>query len=286
MKRNRNMLHMWGGLGNQLFLYGLYKHFQKKGIDISISNYYFSSPEWNGMPYELDKLGIHLTEKPLPFLVNCYLKSNSFIGKVLRHSFLHNFIFNEHAEMTFDSNVLTLRGRYIIGYFQSEKYFEDVAEDIKAEIKFQDCDLPVEREMANEMQACNSVAIHVRLGDYLKFANIYGNCATPNYYKDAIEYIKKKVNNPVFYLFSNDIPEAKKLFNDEKIIPVDINQGDKSYMDMYLMSQCKHCIVANSSFSWWGAWLNSNPTKIVVAPKKWVNTSPSPDIWAKGWIKI
>lgn len=118
----------------------------------------------------------------------------------------------------------------------------------------------------------NSVSVHIRRGDYLlrKHSKIHGLCSL-EYYLQAIQFIKSKSKDPVFYFFSDDIPWARENFCNPSYKFVDCNSGSNSCLDLYLMSQCKHNIIANSTFSWWGAWLNRNKEKIVVAPSVWFN---------------
>jgi hypothetical protein len=108
------------------------------------------------------------------------------------------------------------------------------------------------------------------------------------YYQKAIEYIKSQVKTPVFYIFSDDIEWVKSnLLLDKNTVFVGHNKGTESYNDMHLMSLCKHHIIANSSFSWWGAWLNASPNKIVVAPKKWFASNQNDqDLIPRSWVKL
>ena len=114
-----------------------------------------------------------------------------------------------------------------------------------------------------------SVGIHVRRGDYLNIPLYSGICDLP-YYTRAIEYIKSKSKNPKFYIFSNDMEWCKINLPVENAVFVEANTGINSIFDMILLSSCKYNIIANSSFSWWGAWLNKNK-KAVIAPTKWYN---------------
>ena len=136
----------------------------------------------------------------------------------------------------------------------------------------------------------NAVSVHVRRGDYLTENNkwLYGDICTERYYRIAIEYIQKKVGNCILYFFSNDIEWVKKHYNLENALYIEENMFDsyQDWYDLYLMSICKHNIIANSTFSWWGAWLNQNKNKIVVAPEKWINIFEYEDIYPKEWIQI
>ncbi|HOV15035.1 MAG TPA: alpha-1,2-fucosyltransferase, partial [Spirochaetota bacterium] len=123
--------------------------------------------------------------------------------------------------------------------------------------------------ISNQIKNSNSVSIHVRRGDYvgnIKTLNFHGVCEI-DYYIDAINSIKQKVQNPLFFIFSDDIEWCKNNIKDENSIFIDFERDD--YVDMYLMTVCKHNIIANSSFSYWAAYLNQNFDKIVIAPKKW-----------------
>lgn len=139
----------------------------------------------------------------------------------------------------------------------------------------------------------NSISLHVRRGDYENNSSakrLHGGICTLNYYKQAIELVASRIKNPVFFIFSNDLKWARENLELEKYkqVLVNLNKGNNSYKDMYLMSKCKHNIIANSSFSWWGAWLNANPKKIVICPKRWYNNKrlDSKDIVPESWIRI
>lgn len=140
------------------------------------------------------------------------------------------------------------------------------------------------------MEKRNAVAVHVRRGDYLSKENnnIFGNICTDAYYLQAIETMARMVENPLFIFFSNEIEWVRKNFPINDAIYVcqsDFNAYEDWY-DLYLMSKCKHNIIANSSFSWWGAWLNNYKNRQVIAPQKWVNYDALTDICPEEWIRI
>ena len=182
------------------------------------------------------------------------------------------------------------RDCYLSGYWQSEKYFLDAASVIRADFAFK---LSLEASntvLAEQICKVNSVSLHVRRGDYAsnpKTTATHGLC-TLDYYQAAVRYVSERVEHPQFFIFSDDIDWVKgNLKVDFPCQYVDHNYGDKSYNDMHLMSLCRHQIIANSSFSWWGAWLNANPDKIVVAPKKWfVNENNTADLLPQGWVSL
>lgn len=169
---------------------------------------------------------------------------------------------------------------YLTGYWQSEKYFKDIEHSIRADFVFK---LPMSEKnqaIAVEIEQCNSVSLHVRRGDYVQNANelsVHALCSI-DYYRMAIQQIAERVQQPVFFIFSDDIAWVKNnLKIDSPCQFVDHNHGIESYNDMRLMSMCLHHIIANSSFSWWGAWLAQNSDQNVFYPKNWFN-NPSYDI--------
>ncbi len=142
----------------------------------------------------------------------------------------------------------------------------------------------------NKIDASKSISVHIRRGDYAndKVTNTYFGTCPLEYYKQAMDYMRSKVNNPIFYFFSDDIEWVKKEFNEDENFVFISNPKLQDYEELILMSQCSHNIIANSSFSWWGAWLNDNPAKLVVAPKKWmrVESNLQPNLIPEGWVRM
>jgi hypothetical protein len=179
---------------------------------------------------------------------------------------------------------------YLYGYWQSEKYFQSIEEIIRSDFQF--C-LPLDTRnalLASEIQNTLSVSIHIRRGDYLsnyRTSKIMHVCDI-GYYQKAIHYLSEQLKDPVFFIFSDDMMWVKKnLSVPGEIRFIDHNFGKESYRDMQLMSLCKHNIIANSSFSWWGAWLNANPNKLVVAPRIWfVNNNDDRDLIPEKWTRL
>ncbi len=186
----------------------------------------------------------------------------------------------------FFPEVFNINEKYISGYWQSEKYFKDYEDDIRKLYSFPAINDVENKHIAMMAMDTESVSLHVRRGDYLNEPLLNGICEE-KYYESAISEIKKRVNNPLFFVFSNDIPWCRVHFKQENIIFVDNNTGQNSYRDMQLMSFCKHHIIANSSFSWWGAWLGSKEG-ITIAPRKWFNgvNDCDMDIYPLKWIRI
>lgn len=198
----------------------------------------------------------------------------------------------EECFCTFQQNLLEInKPCYIKGFFQSEKYFKNIREDLLKDFSL-NVDLNEQnKKMLEKIQSTNSVSIHFRRGDYTKkrVADKYGSCSV-EYYKNAVEYISNNNEKTItLFIFSDDIDWVRNNVKfDCETFYVDINSAKQGYFDLELMKNCKHNIIANSSFSWWGAWLNENENKIVVAPKWWMKdidtTRENIDIIPEGWI--
>ncbi len=184
----------------------------------------------------------------------------------------------------------TLDNVYLNGYWQSPLYFKDIEDIIRKDFTFLH---PVSKHAEPfyiKINSSNSVSLHIRRGDYVnnpQTLSYHGVCDI-DYYKKAIEIIKSKVSNPTFFIFTDDVAWAKQNFqlSNEMILvsSPELSQFD----DLQLMSSCKNAVIANSSFSWWGAWLISNPKKIVIAPLKWLQdeTINTDDLFPKTWMRI
>lgn len=264
-----------GGLGNQMFEYAFLLALRKRGYKAVLdTSYYDFLHMHNG--YELDRIfGI----------------SEETINKQGFHVFFLRFL-NKFAPPSFylldslEYNALFLNNppRFIKGYWQDERYFKDIEVTIREVFHFKDLDR-VNLDLAKEMQNCNSVSVHIRRGDYSSFRmTLMGE----GYYKRAIDYISNRIDSPVFYFFSDDEYIAKCIAEKMNAVCrfVTNNKKADSYKDMYLMSHCQHNIIANSSFSWWGAWLNRNNEKIVIAPATWDNKTPSFHPQLNEWVLL
>lgn len=177
---------------------------------------------------------------------------------------------------------------YLKGYWQSEKYFEAHAATLRADFSFKSPLTGQNSVLAGNIRNLNAISLHVRRGDYVKnpaTAAIHGLCSL-DYYNAAIQHVLRRVDNPVFFIFSDDMPWVKK--NLALAAPTHhVEHNAQAYHDMHLMSLCKHHVIANSSFSWWGAWLNPSPHKIVVAPKQWFAVSRrTEDLLPPAWVAL
>jgi len=193
---------------------------------------------------------------------------------------------------SFDSSVLEAKGNvYLEGYWQSERYFSSIRDILLREFSFKYELNTKGRDIAEQMQESESVSLHIRRGDYAHNSltnQIHGVCSL-GYYKKAINAITQKIPDCHFYIFSDDHTWVCDNFSiDYPFTLVEHNDASTSYEDLRLMSLCRHNIIANSSFSWWGAWLNTNPKKIVVSPEGWFNDKSidTVDLIPEGWSKI
>lgn len=179
---------------------------------------------------------------------------------------------------------------YLMGYWQSEKYFLEEIEQIREDFSFRLSMGKKNAELAKQINQVNAVSLHVRRGDYANIPETtaaHGLCSL-DYYRAAIQHVSERVPKPQFFIFSDDMAWVKNNFKmDCSHQYIDHNRGEESYNDMRLMSLCKHHIIANSSFSWWGAWLNPSANKIVVAPRRWfAKKTDVGDLFPQDWVKL
>jgi|SRR3989344_304300 len=181
-------------------------------------------------------------------------------------------------------------GRYLSGYWQSEKYFTDAGDALRREFMLKDEAGTAHRPVSAEIKNSASVSLHVRRADYVTnpAAKAFHGTCSPEYYYGAAKIIIERVKNPHFFVFSDDIGWVKKNLNINQPVTYVSDSGLIDCEELTLMSRCSHHIIANSSFSWWGAWLNPRPNKIVIAPKKWLSDPKidTSDLIPDGWIRI
>lgn len=192
----------------------------------------------------------------------------------------------------FDQRVLAASERtYLDGYWQSEKYFSDIADTIRREFTIKTPPGPHAQAIAARITATESVSVHVRRGDYVSDARTnraHGTCSV-DYYRHCVQLVAERIVQPHFFLFS-DNPDwvGANLRLEHPVTLVSRDPASTHYEDLRLMSQCRHHIIANSSFSWWGAWLDPRPDKLVLAPQRWGNDPrwDDRDLLPAGWIRV
>lgn len=283
-----------GGLGNQMFQYAVGQAIAKKNkaiLKMDLSGY----DNQTGVTQR--KYELYLFNIPENFTTaddNKKIKGrepNNLFKKILNK--LHvkynspNYIKEKH--FNFDPKILKLKDNiYLDGYWQTEKYFKDIEDIIRSEFTLKTEYSGLNPELIAKINNYNSVSMHIRRGDYVssQSTNKFHGICSLDYYKKAIDLIAKKFPNPTIFIFSDDLKWCEE--NIKIKFPIIFVQGNKNYEDLIMMSKCNHNIIANSSFSWWGAWLNNNPNKMVIAPQKWFN-NPNinySDIIPSTWIKI
>lgn len=277
------IVNLHGQLGNQMFQYALGRNLQLLGRKVRFYTGYFKQhPEHD---LALPRIfGLELPEATRNQMLACREDRHRLVDRVRRKIFgRHEHVFTEVGSKSYDfrPEVFDFKRGLIDGYWQSEKYFMSIADAVHKVFTFPEAS---ERNkiLAAEMAENISVSIHIRRGDYLGCYPVMDQ----TYYDPAMAYYKEKYDNVHFYVFSNDIAWCREHLKAEKISFVDWNTGKDSPFDMWLMTQCKHNIIANSSFSWWGAWLNKNKGKEVIAPKTWFYHAETPDVYGRDWIII
>jgi hypothetical protein len=194
----------------------------------------------------------------------------------------------EKELLKFEIDILDKKGKiiYLNSYFQNELYFRDMEKIIRKDFEFKNSTIDkFNTDLGETMQNEESISVHIRRGDYVGVRFI----APIEYYQKAMAYLANKLRNPSFYIFSDDPEWAKlNLKTESNSSYITHNVASESYKDMYLMSKCKHNIIANSSFSWWGAWLNSNKNKIVISPTEWFPEKgvSASDVVPSSWIML
>jgi hypothetical protein len=283
-----------GGLGNQMFQYAVGRalslksgqpllldvsHFgdnmQHRGFELS---YVFSGNFQIATQFDIDQL--------------LGWQSPIFARKLLARSVFAKFRSNQlivEPHFHYWSEIEHVPEKcYLSGYWQSEKYFGEYESEIRRDFLFREPLGEKNTVLARQMSQCVSVSLHVRRGDYLtnpKANAIHGLCSL-DYYRSAIQYILERTPTAKFFVFSDDIPWVRlNLPIEASHDYVEHNRGEESYNDMRLMSMCQHHIIANSSFSWWGAWLSPRFDGIVIAPAKWFKTGiNTKDLIPSGWL--
>ena len=272
-----------------MFEYALYRELEYRGKKVKADLTYYAERE-EYMPFVLDKVfpKISITYAEADE-IEYYMKKQrekSLAEKGLAKAFWGMRCYTSEKENgIFDKNIFNVKKGFLDGYWQSEKYFSDVRKILHSEFSF-DTDETGLEEMEAQIPE-NAVSMHIRRGDYLSSADVYGSICTMEYYRKAMLYMKQQVEAPVFVIFSDDIEWSRETFQGEEFVFLEKNMAHyEDWFDMYLMSRCRHNIIANSSFSWWGTWLNENVDKITVAPNRWLNGEKTTDIWCKDWRKI
>lgn len=284
-----------GGLGNQMFQYAAAKALATRlNTSLTIDLYTFTKKtQATVRPYELDIFNIKNLPERSTLKGKLVTKARPFIQE-------HRTLFQKFGILTDTYAILyqpvfeSITGNITMsGYFQNENYFKDIVKVLRNDFTFKNPLIDDNLRISDKIISSRSVAIHIRRGDYLS-QNSQSNFITLDkaYYENAIRLVISRIKDPEFFVFSEDFEWIKENLNFENypVTYIDWNKGKNSYIDMQLISLCRHNIIANSSFSWWAAWLNINQDKIVIAPDRWFQddqkNSLLDDFYPDGWKKI
>jgi hypothetical protein len=257
------------GLGNQLFQYALYLNFKMKNKDCKFDTSFFKSNFNEGRALELN----HIFNIVIDEATNEEVVSYKHKSKIINFLFNKNYIKKVGLDSyKYFNEILYQSDCYLDGYWQNIGYLENIYSDLKKNLVFSekfDNLRGINLDYYKAINQSNSVSIHIRRGDYFGH-KLLGDVVTLDYYNNSIDYMNIKITNPHYFIFSDDIKWCEENLKVKNCTYINSNSINSHHYDFYLMSRCKNNIIANSSFSWWAAWLNPNPNKIVITPKKWI----------------
>lgn len=286
------IVRVWEGLGNQLFQYAYARAFRMRtgeNVYLDISQCYKKELEGHRInrSYELNNFNIKLkaynkTEKTFFFLRNKNLVEKSILCLAQKKHFIIHFY--KEDGVRYKNELTMLKGNwYVMGWFQNEKYFKEYRKQLLNELKPKK-HIKISSYLKSILQNENTISIHIRRSDY----KINNNVLPNSYYINAINLIENTIKKPYYIIFTDDYDWVKK----NMVIPkrhyyID-NEYLQDYEELWIMTKCKHNIIANSTFSWWGAWLNQNEEKIVIGPEKWYLCGENSmlNIMPDDWIKM
>ena len=288
------IVNILGGLGNQMFVYAMYLALKEAHPEEEVllcRRSYKGYPLHNG--YELDRIfGIEAPEASLMQLAKvAYPYFNYKTWQLMRHFIpKRKSMASGTTQIPFDyKEVIREDDAFYDGYWQNEKNFLPIREKVIHTFAFSDFEDEKNKALAEKLKGVRAASCHLRRGDYLTDP-VYGVCNS-NYYENAVKELNEMVNPDMYCIFSDDIEWCKEnlvglIGKDKEVVFVDWNKGKESYRDIQLMSLCHYNIIANSSFSWWGAWLNDHEDKVVLAPEIWMNKPLVNDPICDSWKRI
>lgn len=276
------LVKLKGGLGNQMFQYAFGKYLSLKNRTSLVldTSYFDMNFQGNVTPrkYGLDYFNISEGSE--------YRKS---LKNHLAEVFGKKHIFRESSISEYKPELTATRSRNVEleGYWQSEKYFLPIREVLCHEFTLSGANSRAYHHFLNEINSSQSVSIHVRRGDYVNNEKVKAThyVCTPGYFEKAIDHLLTRLDDTRFFVFSDDMVWCKS--NLPAGLQMSYVTDTLAHEDIHLMSRCMHNIISNSSFSWWGAWLNQSENKMIVAPQRWkVNPEGTRDVVPERWIKI
>lgn len=285
-----------GGLGNQLFQYAftrsLQENYMEKDIFADFTLYQNYSKKTKYIPDILQfDINVKIASQKI-------LKNHLFFERVSKYpkkqqkilagieNILNRKYYLEYTRAWRDPGTL-LKYTYYNGYWQSWKYLIGIEKKLKEELGLKNKIGKKSSNAIKEYSNMNSVMVGIRRGDYLQESKHYG-IFNQDYYNFCMDFISNRINNPVFVIFSNDIEWVKKHidFGQHSIIYREKEMQDSDAEELMVMATCKHFIIVNSTYQWWGAWLSQNSDKLVIAPCKWFADNKPIDIIPPEWIQV
>lgn len=272
------VVRITGGLGNQMFQFAFARALQARGKKVLLQWHgHRTKSRHNG--FELDAIFEKPMSKQIPLTNNSpALNLTAWMARKTSRR-------REPSNIGYNPEFLDAQKGYLDGYWQTEKYFSDIAQTIRSDFRFKSIEGSRNTELQKRIAAEPCASVHVRRGDYVNHPGL-GEICSPAYYRKALARLDQENPGTTPVVFSDDIPYCRDLFAERHAVFVDWNQGDNSWMDMALMSRCKHHIIANSSFSWWGAWLSDAPDGLTIGPEKWFSDeveNTNSDIFPETW---
>jgi hypothetical protein len=287
------IVQLTGGLGNQMFQYAMGRVLAiENKVELKLDLSFFKNYEWHA--YSLSPFSIQetfATESECDYLRQ---KHVSIVNRVLRKTIRKGNYVAYEKNLLYDVAYKKITSpAYLVGYWQCQKYFKEHEALIREEFKLKVPPSTANKELLQEIESGNAVSLHIRRGNFVNVpvVNAVHGTSSLAYYEEAMKYISERVTDPVFYVFSDDIAWAKaNLTGSRKFVFIEGNDAAHDYEDFRLMQRCKHHIIANSTFSWWAAWLNPSPGKMVIAPRQWFadveKNKEASDIVPERWIRL
>lgn len=290
------IVNLMGGLGNQMFQYALGRRLaMERAVPLKLDLSWFSQQKMRR--YRLDQFQISAetaTPAEICFFTKCHCPSvlwKMFEKLRTKHPQWLGQVVTYPGMSYYPQALQVPKYAYLNGYWQSEKYFKPIRQFLLQELIIKEGLVTPIRQMLDIIQSTNSVSLHIRRGDYVNNprSNHVHGVLSLMYYQQAMQGLEGAIRSPHYFVFSDDIPWARQHLQDVKNVTfVDQNDPEQDHLDLTLMSACKHHIIANSSFSWWAAWLNQNQGKLVFAPRRWFNdfSFDTQDLIPDGWILV
>lgn len=299
---NKMIVYIAGGLGNQMFEYAFTRALQLNfGVKIENDLCELAYHSYEGRNYSLNYLNISqdCTQTKVKWLRYILFKAyKKYLSKRANDMSIDEkyIFFNQHGMLVshesykFYNFIVNNKTKYVYGNFQSWKYFSNYEDIIKHELRVKEKASKENQRLIGKLRNCNSVCVHIRRGDYISKPEWNSlNVCTYKYYLDGMKYIQKIHTDAVFYIFSNtpdDVQWIRDNYNFSFFRVEYIEMNNPDYEELRLMYSCKHFIISNSTFSWWGQYLAESKNKIVVAPSIWNRFEDTSDLYQDNWVII